>query len=106
MKENYGLDPKRVFLIALIGNKTTRQSKHGIGWFEVIEVTGKRPNLGTYPEYYKDFMRFIKTWFLLRPMHAPPPDLKDVFTISSRRPVTETLATSMSGHFFCERINR
>jgi hypothetical protein len=93
-------------LVALIGNKTTRQSKHGIGWFELIDVTVKRPNPGTYPDYYKDFFRFIKTWFLLRPIQAPTPDLKNVFTISSRRPVTETLATSMSGHFFCELVSR
>jgi hypothetical protein len=96
---------KHPALISLIGNKSSRQSESGIGWFEAIQVTARRPNLGTYPEYYMEFIQFIRTWFLLRPMRAQAPNLKNVVTMSSNRPVTESLAYSMSGHFFCELAN-
>lgn len=72
----------------------------------LLAVSSEKPSIG-YPEYYQDFLYkrniFPKMYFKLGSLEELP---KDIFakcvSLSSRRPLAETVARSMASFFYGE----
>lgn len=77
-------------------------SRYSYHWYELHGHQFKRPPTSLFPDYYKNFLPRIKSWLNLKPTKQNMPPHEDLITISSYQPLRESLALSMSSHFYCK----
>lgn len=72
--------------------------------YRLLDVWHRRvPPRDEYPEYYREFLPMISTWFKLGPAHQISID--SLVTRSSGQRVIESMRNSMGSFFYCRRLD-
>jgi len=84
--------------------KATITEVPGYVWrtYKVTGISRASPEKSNeYPSYYKATITRIRSWIRVRPTGEPEIDIKKLVTKSSSTPLTQSLGSSMRGHFLC-----
>lgn len=94
-------DPSILVLVSGSSRRTGHICKpYSIGGFSLTI-----PQDRTFPEYYLQFIRRIRTWVKVQ-RTSEEVAVSDLIVASSASPLSETLNQSMSSHFICLRKDK
>jgi hypothetical protein len=81
---------------------TSKDNGYVVNTYNLLSIGRTTPtNKAEYPEYYSKKISYISSWLELTPYAGREIKLATLVTQSSQRPLSESLAKSMRGHFLC-----